>query len=147
MKLFKYSIFLVIPVLFSGCLYFNKTGVGQHRYHECKEGYDADGKYFKECDKNLGYYKDIPPLLGMVNVPKVKTSINKTTIKNNQQIKKIPKKVSVSASKVDKYHPSKVECASVDMIAISQKNMPQNEVKMSDIQRDIATLCGESMEK
>ncbi len=52
---------LIIPFLFTGCLFFNERGVDIKYYNKCKEYYDAQGFYHKECDKNLIEYKDLDP--------------------------------------------------------------------------------------
>ncbi len=43
----------IIPLFFTGCLYFNDRGVSTHLYNRCHEYYDAYGIYHKECDPNL----------------------------------------------------------------------------------------------
>ncbi len=47
--------FYLIPffLLFTGCLYFNDSGISTHLYDNCKEYYDNCGNYRKECPKNL----------------------------------------------------------------------------------------------
>ena len=42
-----------------GCVYFNDEGVGTRLYRDCKEYYDAEGIYHRECDKNLVDYHDL----------------------------------------------------------------------------------------
>ncbi len=59
MKVMKISISILIPILFSGCLYFNDRGVSNRYYNECREYYDSMGIYHKECDKNLMDYKEM----------------------------------------------------------------------------------------
>jgi hypothetical protein len=54
----KYMIILIVLLLFEGCLYFSDTGVSTKYYNKCKEYYDADGNYVKECPKNLVDYSD-----------------------------------------------------------------------------------------
>jgi len=161
MKRIKYSIFLLIPVLFNGCLYFNDKGVSQYRYHECKEGFDANGTYFKECDKNLYLYKDIPPLLGIVDAPKkpLKNEDKKhhaTVVGSKNTLSKKVKEPSEHpvVTSVKQNVLVKDECASIDMVAISQQNNAKakdakalkQDISMADIQKDIATLCGEDNE-
>ena len=52
---------LIIPFLLQGCLFFNDRGISTKYYSECKEYYDAQGFYHKECDKNLIDYKKLNP--------------------------------------------------------------------------------------
>lgn len=51
--------FILLPLLFSGCLYFNDTGVSTHLYDNCKEYYDTCGNYRRECPENLIDYKEM----------------------------------------------------------------------------------------
>jgi hypothetical protein len=56
----KYLFLLLFSLLFSGCLYFNDTGVSTRLYDGCKEYYDAEGNYIKECpNHNIIDYKDL----------------------------------------------------------------------------------------
>ena len=55
----KALIFIIISLLFSGCLYVNDRGVSTRLYNDCKEYYDATGMYHKDCDENLIDYKDL----------------------------------------------------------------------------------------
>lgn len=48
-----------MTLIFNGCLYFNDTGVSTKLYSECKEYYTDEGKYVKECPKNLVDYDEI----------------------------------------------------------------------------------------
>ena len=50
---------IILPFLFTGCLYFNDTGISTHMYDNCKEYYDACGNYRKECAKNFADYSEI----------------------------------------------------------------------------------------
>jgi len=55
----KKILILILPFLFSGCLYVNDRGIDTHYYNDCKEYYDSMGIYHKTCDENLIEYKDI----------------------------------------------------------------------------------------
>jgi len=45
---------LVLPLLFTGCLYINKdVGLTTYQYEKCKEYYDANGTYHKDCPESL----------------------------------------------------------------------------------------------
>ncbi len=54
----KYLLLLLLLFIIQGCLYFGETGVSTRYYNDCKEYYDADGNYVKECPKNLVNYSD-----------------------------------------------------------------------------------------
>ena len=43
--------------LFSGC--FNRNGVSAKYYSECKEYYDLQGFYHKDCDDDVLTYKEM----------------------------------------------------------------------------------------
>jgi len=55
---FFYSIPFFL-LLFTGCLYFNDSGISTHLYDNCKEYYDNCGNYHKECPKNLIDYSQM----------------------------------------------------------------------------------------
>jgi len=55
----KKILILILPFLFSGCLYVNDRGIDTHYYNNCKEYYDSMGIYHKTCDENLIEYQDI----------------------------------------------------------------------------------------
>lgn len=55
----KKVLILILPLLFSGCLYVNDRGIDTKYYNDCKEYYDAMGIYHKECDKNLVEFQDV----------------------------------------------------------------------------------------
>ena len=55
----KKILILILPFLFSGCLYVNDRGIDTHYYNDCKEYYDSMGIYHKTCDKNLIEYQKI----------------------------------------------------------------------------------------
>ncbi len=55
----KISILLVLPFLFSGCLYVNERGIDTRYYNSCKEYYDSMGIHHKSCDKNLIEFQDV----------------------------------------------------------------------------------------
>jgi len=57
-SLLIYIIFIFISFLFSGCL--NKHGVSLKYYSDCKEYYDLQGYYHKECgEDDLRTYTEI----------------------------------------------------------------------------------------
>ena len=51
-------IYIFILFILNGCLYFNDTGVSRKYYHKCKEYYDGEGNYVKECPENFIKYSD-----------------------------------------------------------------------------------------
>ena len=52
----KLSLFLLISTLFSACI--NKHGISAKYYSDCKEYYDLQGYYHKECgDDDIVTYK------------------------------------------------------------------------------------------
>lgn len=55
----KKALILIVPFLFSGCLYFNDRGLDTKYYNNCKETYDSMGNYHKDCDENLIEYQDV----------------------------------------------------------------------------------------
>ena len=59
------KLWIIATILFmiSGC-YYNDTGVSTKIYDNCKEYYDENGKYQKECDKNLADYTEIKEYVG-----------------------------------------------------------------------------------
>jgi len=54
----RYFALSIILLLFNGCIYFNDTGVSTKYYSKCKEYYDSNGDYVKECPTNLINYSD-----------------------------------------------------------------------------------------
>jgi hypothetical protein len=55
----KKALILILPLLFSGCLYVNDRGIDTRYYNDCTEYYDAMGVYHKKCDKNLIEFKKV----------------------------------------------------------------------------------------
>jgi len=55
----KKILILILPFLFSGCLYVNDRGIDTRYYNDCKEYYDSMGIYHKTCDENLIEYQDV----------------------------------------------------------------------------------------
>jgi hypothetical protein len=55
----KKALILILPLLFSGCLYVNDRGIDTSYYNECTEYYDAMGVYHKKCDKNLIEFQEV----------------------------------------------------------------------------------------
>ncbi len=55
----KIILVLFVVLFFSGCLYFGDKGVSTRLYNDCKEYYDANGDYVKECPKNLVEYDEL----------------------------------------------------------------------------------------
>ena len=55
----KKLLILILPFLFTGCLYVNDRGIDNNYYNNCKEYYDSMGVYHKTCDENLIEYQDI----------------------------------------------------------------------------------------
>ncbi len=55
----KTILFLILPFMFSGCIYFNDRGIDNNYYNQCKEYYDSMGIYHKTCDENMLEYKEI----------------------------------------------------------------------------------------
>jgi len=55
----NYILLALISLFLHGCFYFNDEGISTKLYSECKEYYDADGNYKKECPKNLVNYSDL----------------------------------------------------------------------------------------
>ena len=49
----------ILLLTMQGCVYFNDEGVGIRLYRDCKEYYDVEGIYHRECDKNLVDYHDV----------------------------------------------------------------------------------------
>ncbi len=67
----KKLLILILPFLFTGCLYVNDRGIDNNYYNNCKEYYDSIGVYHKTCDKNLIEYQDIKD--GVKNIYKETT--------------------------------------------------------------------------
>jgi hypothetical protein len=58
----KYLLLLSIPLLFSACV--NKHGVSIKYYSDCKEYYDLQGYYHKDCgDDDIVTYKTVGELI------------------------------------------------------------------------------------
>ena len=54
----KTSLLIIFSVLFSGCI--NKHGISAKYYSDCKEYYDYQGYYHKECgDDDILTYKEM----------------------------------------------------------------------------------------
>ena len=54
----KISLLITFSILFSGCI--NKHGISAKYYSDCKEYYDYQGYYHKECgDDDIVTYKEI----------------------------------------------------------------------------------------
>ena len=51
--LLNFTIFFIVTLMMSGCLYLNDRGVSNRYYNDCKEYYDATGTYRKSCPKNI----------------------------------------------------------------------------------------------
>jgi len=47
----KIGIFIVALLMFQGCI--NKCGVSSRFYSKCKEYYDSNGVYHKECKNDI----------------------------------------------------------------------------------------------
>ena len=48
------KVILIISFFLSGCFYINDgVGLTTYQYDKCKEYYDADGDYHKECPKSI----------------------------------------------------------------------------------------------
>ena len=61
----KITTLILIALIFSGCI--NKHGISAKYYSECKEYYDLQGYYHKECgDDDVVTYKAIGD--GVVNL-------------------------------------------------------------------------------
>nr|WP_275851718.1 hypothetical protein [Sulfurimonas sp. SAG-AH-194-C20] len=57
-NMIKISLFIMLSILFSGCL--NKHGISAKYYSDCKEYYDLQGYYHKECgEDDIITYKEI----------------------------------------------------------------------------------------
>lgn len=53
----KFFIFIIITLFLSSCV--NDRGISARYYNDCKEYYDYQGKYHKECDDNIIDYSDV----------------------------------------------------------------------------------------
>jgi len=52
------TLLLILTIfLFSGC--FNKNGISAKYYSECKEYYDLQGFYHKDCDDDMITYGEM----------------------------------------------------------------------------------------
>lgn len=49
-NMIKISLLIMVSILFSGCV--NKHGISAKYYSDCKEYYDLQGYYHKECGKD-----------------------------------------------------------------------------------------------
>jgi len=57
-NIIKISLLIMLSILFSGCV--NKHGISAKYYSDCKEYYDLQGYYHKECGKDdIITYKEI----------------------------------------------------------------------------------------
>ncbi len=57
-NMIKISLLIMVSILFSGCV--NKHGISAKYYSDCKEYYDFQGYYHKECGKDdIITYKEI----------------------------------------------------------------------------------------
>ncbi|WP_169763925.1 hypothetical protein [Campylobacter mucosalis] len=43
----------LIFTFFSGCLFLNDRGISTQYYNDCKEYYDANGTYQRDCPHNI----------------------------------------------------------------------------------------------
>jgi len=58
----KISFLIMIPLLFSACV--NKHGISAKYYSDCKEYYDLQGYYHKECgEDDIVTYKEMGEIL------------------------------------------------------------------------------------
>jgi len=57
----KTTLIILIAIAFSGCV--NKRGISTKYYSECKEYYDLQGFYHKDCDDEAITYKEMKNLL------------------------------------------------------------------------------------
>jgi len=48
----KYFI-LILLIFLNGCLYVNERGVSTYLYDKCDEYYDANGRYYRDCEDTL----------------------------------------------------------------------------------------------
>ncbi len=55
----KIILILILPFLFTACLYVNERGIDTRYYNDCIEYYDSMGIYHKKCDKNLLEFQDV----------------------------------------------------------------------------------------
>ncbi|MDF1882849.1 hypothetical protein JHD49_02730 [Sulfurimonas sp. SAG-AH-194-C21] len=54
----KISLLIMLSILFSGCV--NKHGISAKYYSDCKEYYDLQGYYHKECgEDDIMTYKEM----------------------------------------------------------------------------------------
>ena len=54
----KIIFFITILIMFSGCI--SKRGISLQYYNDCKEYYDLQGFYHKDCnDNNMITYKEV----------------------------------------------------------------------------------------
>lgn len=57
-NMIKISLLIMVSILFSGCV--NKHGISAKYYSDCKEYYDLQGYYHKDCGKDdIITYKEI----------------------------------------------------------------------------------------
>ena len=52
MRLGTATLFAVVALMLSGCVFANECGYSTYLYNDCVEGYDAQGIYFKKCPQN-----------------------------------------------------------------------------------------------
>jgi hypothetical protein len=81
--LMKQILILILPLLFSGCLYVNDRGIDNNYYNQCREYYDSMGVYHKTCDKNIVEFQKVKD--GTKRVIKKVKDTTKTIIKNTQE--------------------------------------------------------------
>jgi len=56
--MYRFFLLCCVSVAMSGCL--NKHGISAHYYSDCKEYYDMQGYYHKECgEKDIITYKEL----------------------------------------------------------------------------------------
>lgn len=59
MKYIAWTLLVLLLSFLNGCVYFNECGVSNELYHDCKEYYDADGNYIRNCPPNIVNYSDL----------------------------------------------------------------------------------------
>jgi hypothetical protein len=57
-NMIRISLLIILSILFSGCV--NKHGISVKYYSDCKEYYDLQGYYHKECgEDDIMTYKEM----------------------------------------------------------------------------------------
>jgi len=57
-NMIRISLLIILSILFSGCV--NKHGISLKYYSDCKEYYDLQGYYHKECgEDDIMTYKEM----------------------------------------------------------------------------------------